>query len=89
MSLHPGAKVLIKIMCPSCGTLTDNWQPQDSDFFLVNCHNQECDLRSASAVIEKRSGIVLSVTQWEFRDALGNWHRQVWEKVPEEPKKAV
>ena len=79
---YPGTLILFKLCCPYCGSPLPNYQTNGSDFFLIECSNPDCDMSKSSVLVERRTGTVLSVNTWEYRDHDGQWWRQVYEKVP-------
>jgi hypothetical protein len=82
--MHTGSVILFRICCPECGTVLPSSQPQNSDFFIFECGNSECGMSKASVLVERRTGIVLSINQYEFRDYAGQWYRPVMEKIKKE-----
>lgn len=87
MSLYPGQSILFRLCCPRCGVPLYDYQPANSEFFIINCGNEECEMKGSSVLVERRSGIVLSVREWEWQDATGQRWRQVFEKVSTPVKK--
>lgn len=59
--IRTGGKHGLKICCLECGTPCFE-QHDNSDFFFMNCHNEECLYYYAMVVVERRTGIVLSCT---------------------------
>lgn len=83
MSLCTGAKILFKLCCPQCGEPLSRWQTDVSDFFQIQCENKECSSYMQEALVERRTGQVLSVNHHEFRDAYGKRWRVKYEEVEE------
>lgn len=61
--INAGSKIGFHLSCPACG-IPDLGHYEVSDFFILKCGNNECDMYRASILVERRTGQVLSVSNY-------------------------
>jgi ssDNA-binding Zn-finger/Zn-ribbon topoisomerase 1 len=86
-----GALVLFYVGCPECGK--SQQQRNGSEFFIFCCQNEDCAVRGCPIVVERKSGLVISVEGCHhYNQETENWEqlfpalfdkdgRQVWPKL--------
>ena len=81
MALIPGKTMLFKLCCPGCGSALPDLQPEISDFFFIRCDKTDCPAYGSEALVERRTGIILSVNVHEFTGWDGKRYRIHYEEI--------